>query len=812
MHSGKRSETGILTIDRHHLIFSYTPAAHGGTKASAHTPSLSAESSAPWIPYPMISRCTLRPRAGRSPALRIRCRDFQMMAFHFLAPHERRSADETAREVFFELRGRCCPHGIEDMLAFHFDPPKEELAALTPPYDAHKEFARMGIGVEDSDGPGAAWRISEINKDYSYSATYPSLLCIPRIISDNILKYGGVFRSKSRVPALAYLHFNGGSITRCSQPLVGLTKKRSVQDEKLVSAIFSSHTPALTLPDDSPEQHPSLVPLHEGSEAADASAVDSEIAVLSLSEDPVDMDESAASYGAQPVKPKVYGSTRSNLIVDARPYKNMLANRVHGGGIEDPALYKGTADIPVQVVFLDIENIHVMRKSLQMVVDSFGNADYIHLPPDQSQLKKSRWLDHISTLIDGSELIARAVGLAGSHVLTHCSDGWDRTSQVSALAQIMLDPHYRTLDGFITLIQKDFLSFGHKFKDRDCVQGSEKWFEIENERIALSQSRDENSSDPNSLNTLGTKALNTARNWFDKNRNTMFRKDHANDETGSRPASPPPNPVIHSSPMAKTKGSKKHGTDENEMAPIFHQFLDTVYQMQRQYPHAFEFNERFLLRLLYQTYACQYGEFLFNNEKERSQHRLPSVWPFFLARRKEFTNPEYAPKDAESLLFPKKGKDQKVAVRWWSRLFGREDEEMNVMRTVIPSVEAAPVYARDDTAAEGSLHASPSVNDALRGSKSTPNLAKSPNAAGQSQIADVAAVQPSRPLPAQQETDLDVLARYTESTRTTEGQEGQEGQEELIEKQQGIRDAQTEETQSFKLDFAAFAAQNAFRD
>ena len=27
----------------------------------------------------------------------------------------------------------------------------------------------------------------------------------------------------------------------------------------------------------------------------------------------------------------------------------------------------------------------------------------------------------------------------------HCSDGWDRTSQTCALAQLMLDPYYRTI-------------------------------------------------------------------------------------------------------------------------------------------------------------------------------------------------------------------------------------------------------------------------------------------------------------------------------------------------------------------------------
>ena len=31
-------------------------------------------------------------------------------------------------------------------------------------------------------------------------------------------------------------------------------------------------------------------------------------------------------------------------------------------------------------------------------------------------------------------------------MLVHCSDGWDRTSQVVSLAELMLDPYYRTIE------------------------------------------------------------------------------------------------------------------------------------------------------------------------------------------------------------------------------------------------------------------------------------------------------------------------------------------------------------------------------
>lgn len=51
--------------------------------------------------------------------------------------------------------------------------------------------------------------------------------------------------------------------------------------------------------------------------------------------------------------------------------------------------------------------------------------------------------------------------------MIHCSDGWDRTTQLVSLVQIMLDPYYRTIEGFGVLIEKDWVSFGHMFKTRN---------------------------------------------------------------------------------------------------------------------------------------------------------------------------------------------------------------------------------------------------------------------------------------------------------------------------------------------------------
>ena len=66
-----------------------------------------------------------------------------------------------------------------------------------------------------------------------------------------------------------------------------------------------------------------------------------------------------------------------------------------------------------------------------------------------------RWQKHVTMVVRGGIRIAQFLA-EGEPVLVHCSDGWDRTSQLSALAQLILDPYYRTIDGFSALIEKDW--------------------------------------------------------------------------------------------------------------------------------------------------------------------------------------------------------------------------------------------------------------------------------------------------------------------------------------------------------------------
>ncbi|KAI3351959.1 hypothetical protein L3Q82_020792 [Scortum barcoo] len=147
-------------------------------------------------------------------------------------------------------------------------------------------------------------------------------------------------------------------------------------------------------------------------------------------------------------------------VVDTRPKLNAIANRAAGKGYENEDNYSN-----IKFQFLGIENIHVMRNSQQKMLE----VCELRCPSMSNfleGLESSGWLRHIKAVLDAGIFIAKAVAEEGVSVLVHCSDGWDRTAQVCSVASVLLDPYYRTLRGLMVLIEKDWISFGHKFSHR----------------------------------------------------------------------------------------------------------------------------------------------------------------------------------------------------------------------------------------------------------------------------------------------------------------------------------------------------------
>lgn len=61
-------------------------------------------------------------------------------------------------------------------------------------------------------------------------------------------------------------------------------------------------------------------------------------------------------------------------------------------------------------------------------------------------------MTYLANILRTASLVVNVMNKEGRSVVVHCSDGWDRTSQIVSLAELMMDPYYRTME--VTLMQE----------------------------------------------------------------------------------------------------------------------------------------------------------------------------------------------------------------------------------------------------------------------------------------------------------------------------------------------------------------------
>ena len=173
------------------------------------------------------------------------------------------------------------------------------------------------------------------------------------------------------------------------------------------------------------------------------------------------------------------GNSKKLYIYDCRPYLAAMANKLKGAGYENVETYKNA-----ELFFCEIDNIHSARNSLYKIYSLLKSNNYFMNKKFYTNFENSGWPNFIYGIIQASINIASAVK-SGFSVLVHCSDGWDRASQVTAFSQLLIDPFYRTIKGYMILIEKDFLSFGHQFRYRNGYFSKEEVNENQESPILL---------------------------------------------------------------------------------------------------------------------------------------------------------------------------------------------------------------------------------------------------------------------------------------------------------------------------------------
>ncbi|XP_052411514.1 myotubularin-related protein 12 isoform X1 [Carassius gibelio] len=83
-----------------------------------------------------------------------------------------------------------------------------------------------------------------------------------------------------------------------------------------------------------------------------------------------------------------------------------------------------------------------------------------------SSIESSGWLDIIRQCLQKAVEVVECLEKDNTNVLITEEEGTDLCCVISSLAQIMLDPYYRTLMGFQSLVQKEWVAGCHAFLDR----------------------------------------------------------------------------------------------------------------------------------------------------------------------------------------------------------------------------------------------------------------------------------------------------------------------------------------------------------
>ncbi|XP_064192444.1 myotubularin-related protein 10-like isoform X2 [Anguilla rostrata] len=109
----------------------------------------------------------------------------------------------------------------------------------------------------------------------------------------------------------------------------------------------------------------------------------------------------------------------------------------------------------------DIQAAFVRLRQI-CVIEPYGESEEKWL----SSMESSRWLEYVRAFLKHSaEVVYMLEGQQASVILKE-EQGRDLSCVVSSLAQLMLDPHFRSLGGFQSLVQKEWVMAGHRFLDR----------------------------------------------------------------------------------------------------------------------------------------------------------------------------------------------------------------------------------------------------------------------------------------------------------------------------------------------------------